>query len=322
MSTVPIDTFRDTDQPASSSGDSSWTLLHGASSATQRLRARLRNIAPYFRTALITGEQGSGKRRVAHELHRLSHPDGPFLFYSPAETDLHGRDSGISCRPHTEQNTWAELFESAQGGTLVLEKLGDFSAQEQTSLVHFLQNLRWKSWAEPRTQIVAVSREPSRVLRSTGRLQEELYRFFSALEIQTQPLRDRPGDIEALADEFLSEAAAEVRVSVPRLSAEALAYLQRRPWLGNVRELRSVLREALERQAGPVLVPESFETGQSKPTVAAHGQTSMLLQDAMDAHITKVLAFCCGNKLKTAELLGISRSRLYRILETMPSTVP
>lgn len=319
MGMTLIDGFPDTNQPGMALVNDSCSLLHGASSVTASLRARLRSVAPFFRTALITGEPGSGKRRAAQELHRLSHADDPFLLYRPAETSSPNAGSTSRSEAQATENVWAELFESAHGGTLVIDGPGDLSAADQACLLQLLREPSWRSGTFARTQVIAVSREPSRVLRSSGKLRQELYSMFSAVEIRILPLRDRLDDVEELASELLSEVAGEFRIPEPRLSPEALALLQGRPWPGNVAELRSVLREVLNRETRPVLAPESFEVGKPKHLIAAPAQTSMRLQDVVDEHVSKVLACCGGNKLKTAELLGVSRSTLYRMLEGMPT---
>lgn len=299
-------------QPPSCFEDPS-SLLDGASPATAGLRTRLRSLAPYFRTALITGEAGTGKRRAARELHRLSHPDGPFVSYRPGSPASTAADQG---KDRTGEPVWADLLQTAQGGTLVVEEVGDLSPSDQARLLQLLREPGWRNGGNARAQVIGTSRHEPRLLVTTGRLRQDLHAMFSAVDIRLQPLSRRPEDVEELAGEFLAEAAAELRVSEPRISREALDALRGRAWPGNVAELRTVVRRAVRSGGGPVLTPAAFEppAPQERSDVPP-ARTSMLLQDAIEAHVSKALTMCGGNKLKTAELLGVSRSTLYRMLD-------
>ena len=317
MLTTLIDGTLDGGQPGGSTPGKSVSLLHGASSSTERLRVRLRSLAPYFRTALITGEVGVGKRRIAQELHRLSHPDGPFVLYRPGATTPSGAPPG----DRQGDQTWADLLRSARGGTLVVEEVGDLSPTDQAQLLQILRTPGWRDSRGARAQVIGLSRWGSRVLLTTGRLRGDLHAMLSAIDLHVQPLRERPDDVQALAVELLAEAASEFRGGHVDLSADAMAELQSRPWPGNVAELRTVLRHAVKRSAEPLLMATSLESTQADRQATSPEKPSMRLQDAVDTHIRKALAMCGGNKLKTAELLGVSRSTLYRMLEGLAAAV-
>ena len=321
MLTTLIDGTLNVGQPGGSTCGESASLLHGASSSTERLRARLRSLAPYFRTALITGEAGVGKRRVAQELHRLSHPDGPFVLYRPGATSSLGALSGALPGDPEGVQTWSDLLRSAKGGTLVIEEVGDLSPTDQAELLQILRAPGWRDSRGARAQVIGLSRWGSRVLLTTGRLGGDLHAMLSAIDLRVQPLRERPEDVQELAVELLAEASAEFRGGHVDLSAEAMTELQSRPWPGNVAELRTLLQNTLESSAEPVLMARSLESAQADRQAPSPESPSMRLQDAVDAHICKALAMCGGNKLKTAELLGVSRSTLYRMLEGLAAAV-
>lgn len=316
MLQTPIQGTPEAVQKPASHPDDSASLLHGASSVTVDLQRRLRSLAPYFRTALITGETGVGKRRAARELHRLSHPDGPFIVYRPGLPQLTGlARSG----DRANDQVWPDLLQSAAGGTLVVEEVGDLSTSDQARLLYVLREPGWTNAGASRTQVIGTSRHEARMLVSTGRLRQDLYAMFLAVEIRLQPLRNRPEDVEELAVDLLAEAAAEFGIREPQISPEALDMLQNRPWPGNVAELRSVLREAVRDGCDSLLTAADLKPTPPRRRDAAPERTSMRLQDAIDAHVCKVLTVCGGNKLKSAELLGVSRSTLYRMLESLPS---
>ena len=321
MLTTLIDGTLDQCQPGGSTCGEFASLLTGASSSTARLRERLQSLAPYFRTALITGEAGVGKRRVARELHRLSHPDGPYVLYRPAATSSPGALPGALPEDPEKDQTWADLLRSAKGGTLVVEEVGDLSPADQTQLLQILRAPGWRDPRGARAQVIGLSRFASRVLLTTGRLRPDLHAMLSAIDLRVQPLRERPEDVQELAIELLAEAAMEFRSRNVQLSPEAMAELQSRPWPGNVAELRTVLRHAITSSAEPVLTARSLNSARPDRQAASPASPSMRLQDAVDAHLCKALAMCGGNKLKTAELLGVSRSTLYRMLEGLATAV-
>ncbi len=316
MLTTLIDGTPEATQQGASHHNDSASLLHGSSPVTTRLRGRLRSLAPYFRMALITGEAGVGKRRAARELHRLSHPEGPFVSYQPGLPELASSAHGAH---QPSEHLWPELLQSAEGGTLVVEEVGDLPSSDQARLLQILREPGWRNAGASRAQVIGTSRHEPRLLVTTGRLRQDLHAMFSAVDLRLQPLRSRPEDVEELALEFLAEAVEEFRLGAMQVSAEALAMLQNRPWPGNVAELRWVLRHALQKERGPVLTAASLDSTPRERSDVSAARSSMLLQDVIDAHVSKVLATSGGNKLKTAELLGVSRSTLYRMLESIAS---
>ena len=168
------------------------SLLHGQSPATSSLRARLRSLAPHYRTALITGEAGVGKRRVARQIHCLSRPEGAFLLHRPGQRTF-SASSSISCNEvGALEGMWRELLESAQGGTLVIEELGNLSSSDQGCLLRLLREPGWRNAGCARPQVIGISRSEPRVLLTSGRLRQDLHMVFSAVDIRVQPLRNRP----------------------------------------------------------------------------------------------------------------------------------
>jgi DNA-binding NtrC family response regulator len=175
----------------------------------------------------------------------------------------------------------------------------------------------------PETRVIASSRRDLSVLAATGQFRQDLYHHLAMVEITVPSLRDRRGDLAALATHFLTSAAAQCRRPVPMLSDDALQRLRQYGWPGNLRELENILRGAMLAANGavievhhlPALEGSRVESLRNVPAKAAR------LQDVIDRHVVQVLEECEGNKVRAAELLGISRSTLYRMLETGLSSI-
>ncbi len=300
------------DEPAS---------LTGASDPTERLRSQIARIGPYFRVALVTGETGVGKDLAARCLHRASQAGrglsgalvqcGGEELEAAAAANVAGRSSG----------GLTELVAQAQGGTLLLDEPGDLSVPAQAALTRLLEKLERQNSAA-QCRIIAVSRQNLKVLAATGSFRSDLYHRLSAVEIHVAPLRDRLEDVPALAIELLRELAPACGRDLHEISGAAMERLKLQPWSGNVRELRNVLSRALMEGEATTLGEEEILRALPRPepmrvvpapTSAVKGTR---LQDAIEEHVLRVLRECEGNKLRAADLLGISRSTLYRMLES------
>ena len=154
---------------------------------------------------------------------------------------------------------------------------------------------------------------------STGRFSQELYQRLATVDITLAPLRERIEDLPELARYFLERFAAHYGRAVREIAAEAMERMQKHPWPGNMSELESVLRNSVLRCEQEVLEPHHLplfasESGPEEPSAGA--AKSVRLQDVIEQHVLRVLKDCGGNKLRASELLGISRSTLYRMLDS------
>jgi len=297
------------DSPATPAGPEEQDgILLGESLAVRRLRSQVRRIAPYFHIAVLSGEAGCGKELVARAIHaRSAGPDAPFVVAAPHKA--------------------AALVDSSVTGTLYLDRVEDFTSAQQAELARALRmcverrtlgSLRRPATGAPGTvRILAATERDLRTLWSVGKFRQDLYARLSAVEIQVPPLRQRTEDIDPLSA-WLLERIGEQAGQVRRLSPEAVMQLQRMTWHHNFGQLQSVLGQAAAIADGPTIEPRHLiavvETVRASEAASAH--RSDRLQDVLERHVLDVLTRCGGNKLRAAQTLGISRSTLYRMLDS------
>lgn len=300
------------------------SILVGESLAVRRLRSQIQRIAPYFRTALIRGESGSGKELVARALHILSPAsDGPFIVADAVEL---AKSMGGGAAVHSGPAAAADpLFESAQGGTLYIKHADALPGSLQDALLHFLCDCEGRR-ATPRNtgldrpkvhrdeiRIVVASDRDLRTLSAISQFSRDLYARLSAVEIIVPPLRQCMEDIPILAERMLRRIGAAGGRSAKLLAPDTLTQMQRRLWPGNLRELEGVIAQASALAEGPIIEPRHL-LALADPGATPRARMERL-HDVVQQHVCDVLTRCGGNKLRAAELLGISRSTLYRMLE-------
>ena len=300
----------------------SRTMVFGSESmhSLARLVAR---VAPKDITVLITGESGTGKERVAEALVRASPRAGkPFVRFncaalSPelAEAELFGHARGaftgaVRSRPG--------LFGEADGGTILLDEVGELAASAQAKLLRVLQEGEVRPVGEEKSRKVDV-----RVLAAThrdleaevkaGRFREDLFYRLNVVRLHVPPLRDRPDDVTLLARHFLDRFAARFGVEGLRVPQALLDRLRAHTWPGNVRELENALESlvALSPPEGLDLSLLPFGRGEAAP--AEDGPLS--LKQRVEAYerglVYEALKSALGNRSEAARRLGISRVTLH-----------
>jgi DNA-binding NtrC family response regulator len=285
------------------------TWLDGSSPAMTQLRNQIRRVAPYFRTALLTGERGCGEEAAARILHQLSpRANDPFLVLTPAEAD----------RRFSPESLPANL---ASEGMLYLTRPERLPMAGQIAL---LRLLREHGSNAPR--IVVFAERGLRPLVTAAGFSAELAESLNALRISLPPLRERQEDIPELLTRMVQDFAALSGNPPPQLGPDLLEAATKAPWPGNFSQLHSAATALTELAAKGVLGAEDLERvlgaiPQPAP-VDRRELRAARLDDVIQEHIRAVLFTCNGNKLRTAEVLGISRSTLYRMLEAQaPSAV-
>ena len=299
----------------------------GESYVMQQLREQIAMAAPTNGRVLIHGENGTGKELVARTVHALSRRrGGPFVEVNCAaipeeliESELFGHMKGAFTGATADRRG---KFELADGGTLFLDEIGDMSLKTQAKVLRALQ----EQVVEPVGGANSV-RVDVRVLAATnkdlpteirmGRFREDLYFRLNVIPIFVPPLRDRPDDIRLLAEHFMTELSVEYGRRPKKFDPGAAAVLRSFRWPGNVRELRNVVERLMIMVRGDVisLADLSFLGGMAESPPEDSGPV-VPLHEARDQfereYILRALAAQQGNISRTAEVLGVERSNLYR----------
>jgi DNA-binding NtrC family response regulator len=293
----------------------------GDGPAMTRLRMQIQRIGPHFRTVVVSGEAGTGKELAARALHRLSQgAAGPFVVCDAGKPSVKGFDRNRAAASPADID---RMVTTAQGGTLFFDGVSKMPMEAQTHLLRILRRQDGFQAGLAASQkmdlrMIASTREDLRVLASAGRFLQELYQRLAMVEIALAPLRERREDIPHLVMRLINRLALRFGKDIREIAENAKRRLETHSWPGNVRELESALRHGVLQCEGTVLevgnLPELEETNREEPGMEdAFG--TLRLQDVVERHVQRVLKNCSGNKLRTAEMLGISRSTLYRMLE-------
>jgi DNA-binding NtrC family response regulator len=271
----------------------------GESAAMKRLRLQIMRLGPHFRTVLMRGEVGAGKELAARALHQSSPgANGPFVVCAAGALE-EWADSEIY-----------EQIKKAESGTLFLDSIEEMPLRSQARLAKALEQ-------KACTRMIASSSQDLKVLAASGRFRSDLCHRIATVEMVLEPLRDRMEDLPDLTMYFVNRFARLHRKRVDTLSRDVMEELRKHNWPGNVRELENLLWSAVARCEGRTLEIDHLTSMGShlSGTAASIGCRSIRLQDVVEQHVFHVLESCAGNKLRAAELLGISRSTLYRMLD-------
>jgi len=288
--------------------------------------AAIRRVAPHFRTALITGETGTGKELVAHALHRLSPvSDKTFavcncsaLVETLFESELFGHVRGAFTGATQDK---VGLFEYAHQGTVFLDEIGDMPLAGQAKLLRVLQNQEIQRVGSPAlrkvdVRFIAATNKDLRALVREHTFREDLYYRLSMVEITLPTLVDRKEDLPLLQRYFIEKFATQYNKPVRGMTRRAQALLGRHDWPGNVRELENVIGKACMTVEGNVVDVKDLPPHLRKAPVLARADDDNLLsmEEVQERHLVKVLERVRGDKSRAAEVLGISRTTLYNIL--------
>ena len=303
-------------------------VMVGESAAMRQLREQVEMAAPTNGRVLIYGENGTGKELVARTVHQRSRRrNGPFVEVNCAaipeeliESELFGHARGAFTGAVAEK---PGRFEQATTGTIFLDEIGDMSLKTQAKVLRVLQEqVMERVGGTQRIRVdvrvlAATNKELAAEIRA-GRFREDLYFRLNVIPIFVPPLRDRRDDIPLLADHFMALMAAEYGRRPKRIASEAVARLQQYPWPGNVRELRNVIERLMIMVPGDTITAQDLaflgHDGLRRPAVPEGD--ALPLADARERferdYILQALAAQHGNISRTAELLGVERSNLYK----------
>jgi len=336
---------------------------HGADREVRRLRARFRreligDSAPMRQLlqqiervgatrarVLITGESGTGKELVARAIHDASdRAHASFVKVNCAaipreliESELFGHERGAFTGATSEKKG---LFEVADGGTILLDEIGDMSTNAQAKVLRVLQSgelmhVGGHSPIRVDVRVLAATHRNLEELVASGEFREDLYFRLNVVPIQVPALRDHPEDIELLSRYFVDLACRENGLRTKRLSSEALAALGAYAWPGNVRELRNVIERMVilsDGDLGLADVPAEIRGGDERDELGAEligalelpegvvppGMSLRAFREAVErAFILQRLHKMGWNVSRTAESLGIERTHLHRKMKLL-----
>jgi two-component system response regulator HydG len=285
-------------------------------------------VAKVDATVIITGESGSGKERIARLVHEESpRAAGPFVAVSCGaitetllESELFGHARGaFTGATHDRPG----LFEAANGGTLLLDEVGEVSPGMQVKLLRALQEREIRRVGENKSRrvdvrMLAATNRDLAVAVAAGTFRQDLYYRLKVVELHLPPLRERRADILPLARLLLAEAAMRMKRKISELSPQAADQLLRYPWPGNVRELENAMERAVALAQGSRVALEDLpeDVREARAIHAAASGSVRPLQEIEKEYILSALDLNGGNQTKTAEQLEIGSATLYRKLKS------
>ncbi|MFW5805641.1 MAG: sigma-54-dependent transcriptional regulator [Bacteroidales bacterium] len=225
--------------------------LVGESEPMQKVKAMIDRVAPTDARVLITGENGTGKELVAHQLHEKSkRAKAPFVEVNCAaipseliESELFGHEKGAFTSAHKQRKG---KFEQAHGGTIFLDEIGDMSLSAQAKVLRALQENKISRVGSDKdinvdVRLIAATNKNLRKEIDNNNFREDLYHRISVIIIDVPPLKERTEDIPLLADHFLAQICADHGIPKKEITNEAIEKLKSFPWTGNVREFSNLM---------------------------------------------------------------------------------
>jgi two-component system, NtrC family, response regulator PilR len=326
-------------QPARNEGDEPGNEIHfgcmmGESPQMKKVYELVRRVADTRTNVLVSGESGTGKELVAKAIHGLSERSGkPFVVINCAglpetliESELFGYKKGAFTGAQVDK---VGLFETADGGTVFLDEVGELSPAIQVKLLRVIQERRFTALGDTREKGVDV-----RIISATNkdleneviekRFREDLFFRLNVIHISMPPLRDREGDLPLLSDYFLRKFAGEMGKEIKKISSYAMNILSRYYFPGNVRELENIIERSVALETSNIVLPESLalsnfrrtphELGSEGAWDAEGMKLEKLLEKVEKQCVLDALKRAEGSKQRASELLGITlRSLRYRL---------
>jgi DNA-binding NtrC family response regulator len=315
--------MRQAAQPAARSARQTDGIV-GSSPALRVVLDRARHAARTNADVLIEAESGTGKELLARLIHDASsRREKPFIAINCAavpehllESELFGHVRGAFTGAEAAK---AGKFELAQGGTLLLDEIGEMPVNLQPKLLRVLQERAVERLGDTRTvdvdiRVIATTNISLYSMVEQGKFRADLYYRLNVIPLSLPPLRNRRDDIPALAESFAHEFATELGRPLPILSTEFIASLQRHSWPGNIRELRNFIRRVLtlsdSAEIGPDLLTEEMSRSMGSEThhraAIANTAPGRSIRELERHLLENTLGATGGNRTRAAEMLGVS----------------
>jgi len=300
----------------------------GRSQAMQEIAALVKKVAPTPTTVLITGESGVGKEVVARTLHTHSlSKDNVFLPVNCSaipenllESQLFGHVKGSFTGAVSSQEG---LFQRARGGTIFLDEIGEMPLSLQPKLLRVLEEktvLPVGSTAPVKVnvRILAASNRDLKTEVETGRFRDDLFYRLNVFEINIPPLRKRLDDLPGLVEHLIHRHNVEMKTNYKGVDSATMRILMSFPWKGNIRELDNVLERAMILGNGEWITPVELPGQRSEgEDFGSEDDLTKAIELYEKSHIERTLNKAGGDKMRAADLLGLSLSTLYRKIEKL-----
>lgn len=313
------------DKPNEDSSNFDRCGFIGKNPQIEDLMKTVERIARTNAPVLILGENGTGKELIANAIHRNSlRKDAPFVMVnlggistSLFESEMFGHSKGAFTGAVSERKG---RFEMADKGTIFLDEIGDLSQDCQVKLLRVLQQHTFERLGENRARktdiraICATNADLTRMVKEHT-FREDLFYRINLITLRIPPLRERRDDIPLLVRHFIESAASSHNIPQPEISSEAMNYLVRLPYPGNVRQLKNMVERAVLMCVGNRIEKSDFEfLGEEQATIPT-SVSGATLEDLEKTAIMEALQKYDGNLSKVATALGITRQSLYRKIE-------
>jgi DNA-binding NtrC family response regulator len=300
----------------------------GRSAAMQEIVTMIRKVAPTPTTVLISGESGVGKEVVARAIHNGSHAkDNVFLPVNCSaipenllESQLFGHMKGSFTGAVGSQEG---LFQRARGGTIFLDEIGEMPLSLQPKLLRVLEEktvlpVGATTPIKVNVRILAASNRDLKSEVEGGRFREDLFYRLNVFEIDIPPLRKRLDDLPGLVEHLIHRHNAEMKANYKGVDSATMRILMSLPWKGNIRELDNVLERAMILGDGEWIKPADLPGQQNGvDEFGTEDNLTRAVELYEKTHIERTLGKAAGDKIRAAELLGLSLSTLYRKLEKL-----
>jgi DNA-binding NtrC family response regulator len=334
--------LRDANALLSSEVGDRYAVIVGDSSQMRAVLDVARRVAPSGTTVLLLGESGTGKEVIARAIHRWSRrADQPFVVVNCValseellESELFGHEKGAFTGAHQQKRGKLEV---AHGGTVFLDEIGDIRPALQAKLLRVLQDQTFERVGGTRpiqtdVRFVAATNRDLRAAVRDGLFRLDLYYRLDVVSVTLPPLRERAGDVPALARHFLGRYRRELKRELHGITPETLSALRRYAWPGNVRELENVIERAAVLADGPDVTPQDlpaeirevgFTDGMTREAVRTYHAA---IEEFKRGLIASTLRRTSGNRTRAARLLGLQRTYLARLIRDLglaaPAAVP
>jgi DNA-binding NtrC family response regulator len=314
------------DEPLAATDDAS--LIVGVSPPMLAVKKVIRKVAASRAPLLVTGETGTGKEVVAREIHRLSsRARGPFVAVNcgsiPHEllaSELFGHTRGAFSNAHKDRLGY---FRSADGGTLLLDEIGEMPLAQQVALLRVLAEEKVTPVGSDTSvpidvRVLFATNRPLEAEVAAGRFRQDLFFRIAVVTVELPPLRERGGDILRLAEFFLRHHAREQRAPDVRFSDQALAAIRSTHWEGNVRQLDAAVRRGVLLRETDVLTPDDLGIESRTSSIAPDGVVrplAMARDEFLRDYVRGIVERMGGNRTAAADALLVTPRTIFKYLE-------